>query len=165
ATLTAGAFANAFSVIPPGQKQANVTMHFQAGGPNCDSGFITNPPDCTPGSFATGTTPPDGAGLGDVICFTLSGTTGCEGCLTMSLTGNGPTVIPQPPFPDLVIPLTLPVFVILSWAYPNTTVTSCLQVPNDPNLLGLVAYFSAILVDESTGQFFSSAGFSLTIVP
>ncbi len=165
ATINAGSFATAFSVIPPGQKKANVTIHFQAGGPNCDSGFITNGPDCTPGSFATGTTPPDGAGLGDVICFTMSGSEGCEGCLTMSLTGNGPTVFPQPPFPDLVIPLTPPVVVILSWAYPNNNVSNCIQVPNDPNLLGLVAYFSAILVDEGTGQFFASAGFSLTVVP
>ncbi len=165
ATVTAESFATAFSVIPPGQKKANVTMHFQAGGPNCDSGFITNAPTCRPGSFATGTTPPDGAGLGDVICFNMSGSEGCEGCLTMSLTGNGPLVLPQPPFPDLIVPLTPPIFVVLSWAYPNNNVSNCLQVPNDPNLLGLVAYFSAVLVDEQTGQFFASAGFSLTVVP
>ncbi|HET6202400.1 MAG TPA: hypothetical protein VFI25_06325 [Planctomycetota bacterium] len=164
ATLTAGSFANAFSAIPPGSHQANVTMHFVAGGPNCDSGFITNPGGCAPGAFVTGSSPPGHVQLGSQVCFTMSGADGCAGCLGFSA-GPGPIVIPQPPFPNLVVPLTPPVFVILGSLTlpPNTTVTACTTVPGDPILSGATFYFAVLQMDPGTGEFFISQGFSLTV--
>jgi hypothetical protein len=160
AGVQAPTFASAFSQIPPGDFRVNVVAKFKHGGLAEASGSLSNRPTCEAGNWMVGE-----PRIGCDVTFVMSGAPGCFGCLAMS-PDPGPTVIPNPPFGDLVVPLGSPTIAVLVATVPPATVkTKTIPIPPDANLVGGTLYFAAVLLDGDTGQLSVGSGFSITLLP
>jgi len=162
AVLDASDFANAFSHNPPGIHRANLGAKFRAGGPQKKRGTLSTSTGCEPSAFLYGT-----PSLGGTVTFVMSGAPGCCGCLGFSH-DPGPTTFPNiPGWPDVVMPLGDPTFVLIpTTPLPTaTTVTVEVAISNVPGLLGRTFHFAVALVDPGTGKLSGSTGSMITIVP
>ena len=162
AVLDASDFANAFSHNPPGTYHTNLGARFRGGGPHRKHGKLSTSTGCEPSAFLYGT-----PSLGGTVTFVMSGAPGCCGCLGLS-DDPGPTVVPNiPGFPDVVVPLGSPTFVLIpTTPLPSgTTVSVELPIPNVLGLVGATSHFAVGLVDPGTGKLSGSTGSSITVVP
>ena len=149
-------------MLPPGLYQANVGAFFIGGGVGMETGKISAPAECEPGTFLYGT-----PSIGGTVNFVMSGAPGCCGCLGLSI-NPGPTTIPNiPGCPAVVVPLGAPITVLIPTTPLGTatTVTVPVSIPNDPGLVGAVVYFAVVQVVPGTGKLFGSTGSSVTILP
>jgi len=158
--LTASTFANTLSQNAP-QRQVTLAAHFQAGGPNEESGKLTPSVGCEPGGFMLGE-----PRIGSTITFVMTGAPGCHGCLVLSL-HPGPTIFPLPGGPPLILPIGLPFVVIIpQMELPaGSVVTRDLQIPNEPGLVNVVIYGAVILFNPTFTQVEFSTQFSFRILP
>lgn len=162
ATLNAETFANAFSNGPNVNRQVNLAAHFQAGGPNSESAYITNAQTCAPSGFMTGT-----PCLGCQVTFRMTAATYCAGCLLVSA-DPGPILVTLPPPTGFVsIPIGVPFDVLINTSIPpaSTVVSQTVTIPNDPFLVGFTIYGLVAMLNLNSGLFSFSDQFQFVIVP
>ncbi|MEQ8767694.1 MAG: hypothetical protein RL885_27580 [Planctomycetota bacterium] len=143
-----------FSLNPPGSISANAVVHFQAGGPNEDSGTISdNTETCDPLFYAEGNAVPGGT-----IDLIVNGAEGCHGCIVLSDQNQGLKV---GPIQFDVGPSILAVF---GFNLPAGGLTPfSVNIPNNQNLIGNTYYSQWVAVDFNTWSFETSNVVEITI--
>jgi hypothetical protein len=136
-TLNASAIAFGYSQSAA-LASTNVAAKFMAAGPGAEeSGVLGNAANCACGAWANGP-----ARLGERVTICQEGEAGCHDCVWVSLEA-GPTPIGAP-F-NLIAPIGLPILTQFDFDFPsNNRICFDLDVPNDPNLVGVTLYFATL---------------------
>jgi hypothetical protein len=142
------------------QANVNVIGKFQAGGVALAGGKLTNATGCSPAAYSLGL-----PRIGSPLTFVMSGAPGCHGAMLLSI-DPGPTVFETPAGP-LEVPIGLPMLFILPVTpFPaGTTVSTTLQIPNEPILINKLIFGAVVAFDQVTGKVEVSDRLTIQFLP
>lgn len=155
-SLTASAFARAFSIDEP-QYAVNAAAKFQGAGQNGEeSGFVGNAVlDCNPSAFIIGE-----PRIGEVIFFAQSAAEGCSGCVVASFDPG-----PSNAF-GLELPIGAPGMVLVSAISGSDNVEYIpYLIPDEPAIVGAVVYMVLVVVNPEFTSVSAGQQFQVTLLP